>query len=274
MVDSVTVHLAAVKQPTLRPHMIYLHKLLPLLVSPLVLVLLLGLYGVIKKRRRFMWIALLGLYVASLPLVGDRLFAFVEAGQVRSAAAQAPVADAVVVLSGMLTTVQTAEGVISEWGDADRFFGGIELMQAGRAPLLIFTAGVFPWLANAQPEGVVLKRWAQQIGIAEKNIRVTAEVQNTEQEAQAVKQVLPQAQPKVLLVTSAFHMQRAKKIFENAGLQVHPYPVDFKVNARSVTLMDFFPHPNALGQTDTAIRETLGRAYYQLKFWVRSVSAK
>ena len=82
MVDSVTVHLAAVKQPILRLEMIYLHKLLPLLVSPLVLVLLLGLYGVIKKRRRFMWIALLGLYVASLPLVGDRLFAFVEAGQV------------------------------------------------------------------------------------------------------------------------------------------------------------------------------------------------
>ena len=33
---------------------------------------------------------------------------------------------------------------------------------------------------------------------------------------------------KVILVTSAFHMPRAQKVFQNQNLKVIPYPVDFR----------------------------------------------
>ncbi len=42
---------------------------------------------------------------------------------------------------------------MSEWNDGDRFWGGIALYQAGKAPLLVFTGGWSPGQPNAKPEG-------------------------------------------------------------------------------------------------------------------------
>ena len=61
-------------------------------------------------------------------------------------------------------------------------------------------------------------------------------------------------------------MPRAEKLFQNAGFNVYSYPVDFRVEERSITLMDFVPKPAALMQSDTAIREQIGKAYYWLKY--------
>ena len=61
-------------------------------------------------------------------------------------------------------------------------------------------------------------------------------------------------------------MPRAEKLFQNAGFTVYSYPVDFKVEERSITLMDFVPKPAALMMSDTAIREQIGKAFYWLKF--------
>jgi hypothetical protein len=51
-----------------------------------------------------------------------------------------PEADAIVILSGGRVPAP-GDPPLSEWRDADRFFGGIDLYRAGRAPLLIFTGG-------------------------------------------------------------------------------------------------------------------------------------
>ena len=56
-------------------------------------------------------------------------------------------------------------------------------------------------------------------------------VTNTAHEAEAIRRLLPQDQPRVLLVTSAFHMRRAEVLFERQGRTVLPYPVDFQARA-------------------------------------------
>jgi len=104
------------------------------------------------------------------------------------------------------------------------------------------------------------------MGIPESAISVTGEVQNTEQEASAVKKLFKQDKPSILLVTSAFHMPRAKLLFERKGFAVHPYPVDFKVGIAQVTPMDFLPDADALWKTSVAIREKMGLMYYRIRF--------
>jgi hypothetical protein len=54
-------------------------------------------------------------------------------------------ADAVVVLSGTLSFSSSRERLIQEWGDPDRFFGGIDLLKANKARYLVFTGGKLPW---------------------------------------------------------------------------------------------------------------------------------
>ena len=95
------------------------------------------------------------------------------------------------------------------------------------------------------------------------NIWLSPEVQNTFQEAQAVAKELPGGT--ILLVTSAFHMPRARAVFEAQGLTVLPFPVDFRVVENETTVLDFLPNPGALETTTSAMRELLGRAYYSLR---------
>ncbi len=245
--------------------MLYLHKLLPLLLSPIVVVILLAAWGTLRKRRGPVLLALLLLYLASMPMLSKQLIRLVEDGAVRQAAASQPQADAVVVLSGMLMTVAASEGVATEWSDFDRFQGGVELYQAGRAPRLIFTAGAVPWQPQAIPEGHYLKRFAERLGVPAANMAVSDLATNTEEEARAIRRLLPQASPRILLVTSAYHMPRAAQLFRQAGFDVHPYAVDFLDNVEETTPLDFLPNAYHLRLTDIAVREMIGRLYYRVR---------
>lgn len=161
----------------------------------------------------------------------------------------------------------------SEWKDGDRFWGGIELYRAEKSPWLLFTGGWVPWQPELAPEGEVLRVWARSQGIPDSAIQVTSKVTNTAEEAAAVAALLPKLRPldsakpnSIMLVTSAFHMPRAQRLFEQAGLEVLPYPVDFKVSARDTfTAMDLLPSAGAWQRTEMAWRELLGRALYAVR---------
>ena len=101
----------------------------------------------------------------------------------------------------------------------------------------------------------------------------TKPVVNTAEEAIAIHQLLQGSDPVtispcILLVTSAFHMRRAQRLFERQGLKVVPFPVDFQVRGQWVgpLLRDptqWFPTAGALDGSSRALRELLGRLVYR-----------
>ena len=95
---------------------------------------------------------------------------------------------------------------------------------------------------------------------------LTKNVQNTDQEAIAVKRLLNTNEIKVILVTSAFHMPRAKKVFVASGIKVIPFAVDYISSEQKITFMHFIPSAGSLGATSFAVRELIGRLYYNLKY--------
>jgi uncharacterized SAM-binding protein YcdF (DUF218 family) len=206
-----------------------------------------------------------------MPVTGRTAFRAVEGSAERGVAAQAPVADAIVVLSEG-RVIAPGKAAVSEWKDSDRFFGGVELFKAGRAPLLVFTGGELPWEHDAQPEGDVLAMYATTMGVPANQIMKTPPVSNTAGEAEAVATMLLAkfsgsgwrgGAPRVLLVTSAFHMPRARRLFERSGMAVIPFPVDFKVSStRNLSPMDFMPAAGALAMTELALREVYARLFY------------
>jgi uncharacterized SAM-binding protein YcdF (DUF218 family) len=147
----------------------------------------------------------------------------------------------------------------------DRFFTGIDLFNLNKAPTLIFTGGKLPWSIGI-PEGEFLKKEAIKLGIPKKDILITENVENTDQEAKAIKKLLSSDNPKVILVTSAFHMHRAQLVFEAAGVNVIPSPVDFIIGAEKLTFMNFIPSASSFANTSFFVREMIGRTYYNLKY--------
>ena len=111
----------------------------------------------------------------------------------------------------------------------------------------------------------MLKEYAISDGIPSEKIFVTKDVENTADEAVAVKELISPSK-RIILVTSAYHMYRANRLFEKQGFEVIPYKVDYKTAGESaITVMDCLPSAGNLGMTETGIREIIGRLYYSIR---------
>ena len=173
--------------------------------------------------------------------------------------------DAVIVLGGMLNKVGDQNYNKYEFSDPDRFLGGIDLIKNFKSKKLILMSSQLPWTVNWQPEGQVLKEKAISLGLDPDQIFVTEKVKNTYEESIAVTKLIPN-NSSIILVTSAYHMDRSKYLFEKQGFKVTAFPVDFKSSNQELSLISFLPNVDSLYKTSLFIRENIGRLYY--KFFV------
>lgn len=244
--------------------MIYLHKILPLIASPLGLLVVLMLLSILLRRIWFTHLALVLLLVFSLPLTAHLIWRNLESTYPYKHVDQVAHHDAAVVLSGMLSGFQSDHGYVLEWGDPDRFFAGINLIQSGKVDHLIFTRGKIPW-GNSPPEGEQLRLKAIEMGVSESQIHLTGVAANTAGEAKQVKQLMVQKGFKsIILVTSSFHMPRSKLLFDKAEIASEAFPTDFKANS-GLSWLSFIPSAGAFDKTSSGIREYIGRFYYWLR---------
>ena len=246
--------------------MIYIHKVLPLIISPLGLLVALLLLGLFLRRFWPFYLVLIFTLIFSWPPTARLIWKSLESTYPYQHIDHVEQADAVVVLSGILGMFETKHGYEAEWGGAaDRFFVGIDLIKAGKADKLIFTRGKMPW-SNSPPEAEVLRLKALKMGIPEANILLTGEASNTANEAIQVKKLLQaEGLNHIILVTSSFHMPRSKRLFDNAGINNVAYPTDFQAY-RSISWLDMIPSAQAFSATSSGLREYIGRIYYWLRF--------
>jgi len=245
---------------------LYLNKLLPIFVLPLGWVVLLLLIAIVRKKRWPLIAALTALYLCSMPVVGDRLTYWLESRYPTLALDQVENADAIVPLGGIFGP-PVADGFLLNVAESgERLEAGIVLFQKKKAPWLVFTGGRMPWSKQAEVEGAISKRAAIARGIPAEQILVTHEVGNTIDEAHAVHDLMRErGWRKIILVTSAWHMPRAARLFRKVGVDFVPFPVDLQINPKgSPTLLDFLPRAEGLQRTETAIRELYGIMFYAL----------
>ena len=244
-----------------------LSKLLPLLVLPLGLSLGLLLLAGFTRWRWPLISAITVLWVFSTGVVSQWLWRGLERPWQRRSAPSVPTADAIVVLSGGRHAAPGPSRVV-EWHDPDRFLAGVELFRAGRAPRLLFTGGQNPFRKGLAPEGRLYLIEARALGIPADAMTSTGPVLNTAEEAREIRALLPSGHRRVLLVTSAFHMRRAQRLFERQGIAVVPFPVDFQARGSWAGSpwadpLQWLPTASGLNGSSRALRELLGRIVYR-----------
>ncbi len=233
------------------------------------IVLILLLVFIIRKKAKFIYSAFIFLIIFSNGLFADSLWRLLEFPWKRLDYSLVTPSDGIVVLSGG-RHLPPGDMKIFEWNDPDRFFAGIELYKANKSNRLIFTGGINPLTSDLPPEGDIYINEAISMGIPQEDLFTTYPVHNTLQEAKAIKELLneeiPLIQKRIILVTSAFHMKRAKKVFENEGISVQPYPVDFKSDKSFFSSLfnplKLMPSSYSLNKSSSAVREIIGRIIY------------
>ncbi len=243
----------------------FLRKAIEALLLPMGASTLLIVAAVFLRRRWLGLAAAVMLCFFSLGPVGWLMLWPLERVYRPMTVADAPRADAIVVLSGSIMRGKTASGVQWDKG-ANRFFAGVDLALAGKAARLVISTGDNP------RQGGILREVAVHEGFPSERIALTPLVSVTQDEALAVAQI--PGIHSILLVTSAFHMPRAAFLFRARGFEVMPFPTDQRVPRRiDLHAVDFIPGPSGLDNSDVALREYYGLAVYRSVFLLRPSSA-
>jgi uncharacterized SAM-binding protein YcdF (DUF218 family) len=239
----------------------FLRKFIEAMLMPVGLSLVLTILGIAFRRRWVVLTSVVVLYTFSTPIVSTLLTYPLERVYPATTIAASPEADAIVVLSGSIVRGLSPAGV--QWGDsANRYFTGYDLALAGKARLLVLSAGPSRYLGGST-QGEILRRDAVNRGLPSARIVVTGPVRTTEDEAQAVAQI-PEIHT-ILLVTSAFHMPRSAMLFRARGFQVLPFPTDQRIlSARWFAADSLVPDSGPLQGSEQAIREYAGLAIYRV----------
>ncbi len=153
---------------------------------------------------------------------------------------------------------------------ADRVLHAARLYRAGKAPVVLVSGGVIPWLGSDIPEAESMQLLLEEWGVPSASILRESASRNTYENAVLSRQVLAErGLHRVLLVTSALHMPRALATFISAGIDAVPATTDFTVTYREHrTAIDFLPDAKALWHATEAIKEYVGYAYYRWQGWI------
>jgi uncharacterized SAM-binding protein YcdF (DUF218 family) len=200
----------------------------------------------------FVW-----LWCWSTPLASHWVRGQLEAQYPPLPLAGVPTAQAVVVLGGAM---EPPDGV-RPWPNlsqgADRVWHASRLFLAGKAPVVLLSGGS-DLTEVAQPEALAMRQFMLDLGVPAAALLTEELSRNTRQNAEmSAKLLRERGIQKVLLVTSALHMRRAVKLFEQQGLEVHAVATDHEVGSRNGRL-PWLPDANSLDGSARAIKEFVG----------------
>src|SRR5262249_21592166 len=147
---------------------------------------------------------------------------------------------------------------LNEYGE--RMIDAVRL--AGLYPSLpvVFTGGPAAFFGHNGPESEaeLARQFFERFNIVPPRLMLEDRSRNTQENATLTAKLLqPKAGQKWVLVTSAFHMPRAKALFEAQGFEILAWPVDFKTSGFQGSWR-LFRASDGLRRMDFAAKEWVG----------------
>lgn len=245
-----------------------LSKALLFLLQPTIWMMALLLIALVtrskRKRKRLLFGSLLLFIVFGNSLLFDRCLRMIEYDELPSARATFEYA---VVLGGY-GEYNTRSENIEFFRSADRLTEAIALYQEGRVQRIVLSSGVHEDGHPEWNEAEISKDYLVRAGVPSSDIILEDRSWNTHENAFYTSQIIDKGASTVL-ITSAFHMNRALACFEKQGLRVTPYPVDFMTDDDPVNISYvLIPSLRTAMEWQVIIKEQVGILVYRLKGYI------
>ena len=170
-----------------------------------------------------------------------------------------------VILGGYGEYNTIGEG-IELFRSADRLTEAVALYGEGKINKLLISSGVHEEGHPEHNEAKITSDLLMRMGIPQSDIVLEQNSWNTYQNAMMTKELLGERDTEILLITSAFHMNRAKACFEKQGFKVVPYPVDFIAdNEPRDWTWYVIPSFRTLTEWQIPLKEWVGTIVYRTK---------
>ncbi|KQU89943.1 hypothetical protein ASD99_16180 [Mesorhizobium sp. Root695] len=174
--------------------------------------------------------------------------------------------DGIVVLGGGFEgAINLVRGGYELNSGGDRMVETAILARRFSTAKVVVSGGTGELFLEGEGDAATAPRLLTALGITTDRLILENKSRNTYENAVFTKElVTPKPGETWLLVTSAFHMPRAKALFDKAGFATVPWPVDYRTSGREGIGL-FRDNPaDSLQATTTAIREWIGLIAYWL----------
>lgn len=154
---------------------------------------------------------------------------------------------------------------------ADRVIHTVQLYKLGIIKKILVSGGSGRLINVNEQEAERLARVFRLLGIPDNDLLLESGSRNTHESAAAVVKMLdPITRPdECLLITSAFHIPRARACFKKEGWKLDTFSVDFYTHKRSFAFdVLFIPKLEAIGIWHHLIKETIGYASYKVMGYI------
>ncbi|PSL05025.1 YdcF family protein [Cecembia rubra] len=158
---------------------------------------------------------------------------------------------------------------------ADRATHALQLYKMGKIKKLLITGGQGLNPTNPNTEAELIRDFWVMAGVPEEDILVENLAKNTYQNAIFSKNLLSEighdwnSNEKFLLITSSFHMQRAKACFDKAAIPTDTFPVDYYGEDIQWSIPELlYPNPNALLLWHKLFKEWIGLFTYKMAGYI------
>lgn len=210
------------------------------------------------KLGKNLLILTLVFYIFTTPFLDNPIIRLLES---KYTVPNNPKGDVIVMLGGgatLDTPNLNFNGHLSGFA-ANRLITSAQLYKKLNIPIIISGGKVFK---STGTESEIAKNILINLGIPENSIITENKSINTTENAKYTKQILDKYNFKnPILVTSAFHMNRAVIQFKKFNVNVLPFPTDYQTNIHeSIELNDFIPSSDSLLKLSLSIKEFIGIA--------------
>ncbi len=210
-------------------------------------------------------LALILLGVSSLSNLGQLILTPLEERFVRPDPAPVAIAGIIVLGGGLAGAVNEARGGYEMEAAGDRFLEGAVLARRYPEVPLLISGGSGELIASGEGDAVTAVRLFGALGILQERLILESASRNTDENARFTANLLgAKAKEPWLLVTSAFHMPRSMALFRKAGVNVIPWPTDYRSPGRTRLRFGGRSAISALDELTLAMREWTGLTAYWL----------
>ncbi|HLU86073.1 MAG TPA: YdcF family protein [Vicingaceae bacterium] len=250
-----------------------LSKLLHFLISPIIWVfgLLIAMLLVKSPRlkRKLLISSLVVLYFFSNAFIVDEVFRWYEE-RTPSYKTMTTTYDIALVLGGF-TTYDTESGLEGFHESTDRFLHALHLYKTGKVQKIMLIGGSGSIAKPEEKEGEIMAGFLTKIGVPKEAIIIENQSKNTRENALYAAEILKSYPPtsKLLLITSGYHMPRAKRCFQKAGVAFTPYSVDYYSGERKFVFDHLLlPDIQAITRWRVILHEWVGFITYKMLGYV------
>ncbi len=172
----------------------------------------------------------------------------------------------IIILGGAVDTIVTKARRTAAVNNAgERLIEAAILAKRFPEARILFSGGSGRIFYERMSEADVVRRLFSQMGIHADRLLFENKSKNTWQNAIYTREILHKdSHKKWLLVTSAYHMPRAIGCFRKAGINVIPWPVDFRTRGIRDIYRVFNRASEGWRRVDIATREWIGLAVYRI----------